>query len=227
VHRQRARRLLAGQRQADAANPPQLPEVHQGAGGAGHGQAVLVRLPRRLGLVARGHPLRDRGGHHQDEHRHRHAVGLLGWHPLVRVRIPPLPAGPDWQPRRRGEAEQEVLRPAHGAPPRRGVHGQAAVRGGRGPQLHQRCLDEDRVLARHTQGAADASPGCGPQHTAQGEACFTRVDPSTPGSGWYSTRTHARTHPDADAQEEALLHPVRRPCAWWIGWPPHASRVSM
>ena len=44
-------------------------------------QAGLLRLPRRLGLVARGHPLRDRGGHHQDEHRHRHAVVVLGRHP--------------------------------------------------------------------------------------------------------------------------------------------------
>jgi hypothetical protein len=66
--------------------------------------------------------------------------GLLGWHPLVRERVPPVPAGPDRQPRRRREAQQEVLRPAHGPAPRRGVHGQAPGGGRRGPQLHQRAL---------------------------------------------------------------------------------------
>jgi ketose-bisphosphate aldolase len=78
-----------------------------------------LRVPRRVGLVAR----RDRRGDQlrrgQDEHRHRPAVGVLGRHPRVRGRQARLPAGPDRQPRGRRQAEQEGVRPAGVAARRR------------------------------------------------------------------------------------------------------------
>ena len=70
--RQRARRLQAGQRQAAPRDP-------QGAAGRGRrearqGQAVRPRLPRRLGLPARGDPRDARLRRREDERRHRHPV---------------------------------------------------------------------------------------------------------------------------------------------------------
>ena len=79
--RQRARRVRAGQRAAHAADPARHAVVHQGEARLRHRQARQVRLPRRLGLVARGHPDTQwafyaiEAGHDQDEHRHRRAVG--------------------------------------------------------------------------------------------------------------------------------------------------------
>ena len=48
----------------------------------------------------RGHPRGDRLRCHQDEHRHRHAVELLGRRQGLRRGQVRLPPGPDRQPRR-------------------------------------------------------------------------------------------------------------------------------
>ncbi len=54
-----------------------------------------LRLPWRLWFL--GH--RNRRGHllwrGEDEHRHRSAVGVLGWHPRIRSQKPRLPPRPD------------------------------------------------------------------------------------------------------------------------------------
>mmetsp|Transcript_35698 Transcript_35698/g.81086 ORF Transcript_35698/g.81086 Transcript_35698/m.81086 type:complete len:324 (-) Transcript_35698:211-1182(-) len=140
--RQRARRLRPGQRRADPRHPAQHAEVHQRAGGIARGlQAGQLRLPRWLRLLARGHPLRHRGRHHQDEHRHRHPVGLLGRHARVRGEVPRLPPGPDRQPGGRDQAQQEVLRSPHAAPVWRGDDGLAPGRSHGRPELPQRALN--------------------------------------------------------------------------------------
>ena len=55
-----------------------LLEIHQGEARRRQGQAGVPSDARRVGVVQR----RDWGGgeqrRHQDEHRHGHAVGLLG-----------------------------------------------------------------------------------------------------------------------------------------------------
>ena len=86
-----------------------------------HRQAGRLRVPRRVWFDGR----RDRRGDllrgRQDEHRHRPAVGAVGRDPPVRGREARLPAEPDRQSRGTGQAEQEGLRPAGVAAPRRGV----------------------------------------------------------------------------------------------------------
>ena len=62
-------------------------------------------VPRRLWFVCR----RDRRGNlvrrREDEHRHRLAVGVLGWRSRLRSRELRLPPGPDRQPRRPRQAQ--------------------------------------------------------------------------------------------------------------------------
>merc|ERR1711918_317384 len=65
---------------------------------------------------------------------------VLGWYSGVRGEAPRLSPGPDREPRRGGEAEQEVLRPSYVPPQRRGGHGCASGEGHGGPELHQRPL---------------------------------------------------------------------------------------
>merc|ERR1711966_460197 len=91
-------------------------------------------------ILPRGHP---RGHHlrrHEDEHRHRHPVVHVGRRPRLRRGEARLPPGPDRQPRRPGEAQQEVLRPPHVVPRRRGVHPRPPPLRVRGPQRHGRPL---------------------------------------------------------------------------------------
>merc|ERR1712196_614147 len=87
-----------------------------------------------------GHPVRHRGRHDQDEHRHGHAVELPGRHPRVRGQEPRLPPAADRQPRRRGQAEQEVLRPAHVPPVRRGGDRGKIGQGHGGPEVRERVV---------------------------------------------------------------------------------------
>jgi len=116
---QRARRVRAGQCQAHPQDLEKLAGVHLRAAWHAAGlDARLLCVPRRLGLGHQRHPRVDRLRRDQDEHRHGHAVVVLGRHQGVREGEPRLPAGPDWQPRGCRQAEQEVLRPAH-ADPRR------------------------------------------------------------------------------------------------------------
>ena len=56
---------------------PREGPVHQGEGGSRHRQARVLRV-QRLRLVPRGHPRGDQLRCHQDEHRHRHPVVVLG-----------------------------------------------------------------------------------------------------------------------------------------------------
>lgn len=67
--------LFVGSRGARASRAPRARRLQER-------QARLLRLPRRLGLEPRGHSVRDRGGRDQDEHRHGHAVVVLGRHPV-------------------------------------------------------------------------------------------------------------------------------------------------
>ena len=73
--RQHARRLRAGQREAEAADPARFAEVHRREA-QDRPRAGQLRVPRRLRLDRGGD---SRGGllrRREDEHRHRHAVGL-------------------------------------------------------------------------------------------------------------------------------------------------------
>ena len=79
--RQRARRLQAGQRQAAPGDPlcrPSTPSRTEF--GLPTRRALRPRLPRRLGIAARGDRPPRRLRRHQDERRHRHAVRLHARH---------------------------------------------------------------------------------------------------------------------------------------------------
>merc|ERR1712176_1303172 len=138
--RQRPRRLLAGQRPFGTADPPQHAEVHLREARRRRQEAGVLRLPRRLRVEHGGHPVRDRGRHDQDEHRHGHAVVVLGRHPRVRGQEPRLPPAADRQPRRRGQAEQEVLRPPDAAARRRGGDRGKIGQGDGGPEVRERVV---------------------------------------------------------------------------------------
>ncbi|CAA9349606.1 MAG: Fructose-bisphosphate aldolase class II, partial [uncultured Frankineae bacterium] len=128
--RQRARRLQARQRQAQAVDPGRHPEG--GRREDRHRAPVRPRLPRRLRLAAGGDPRGPRLRRREDERRHRHPVRLhascRGPHvPLVRRRA---------EGRRRGR-QQEAVRPAdlgqgggggHGRPGRACLRGPAQRR---------------------------------------------------------------------------------------------------
>jgi hypothetical protein len=73
---------------------------------------VELRLPWRIGFDPRGNPRSDLLRRRQDEHRHRPAVGVLGRRDGLLQEERRLSARPDRQPRRRQQAEQEVLRSA-------------------------------------------------------------------------------------------------------------------
>ena len=68
-------------------------------------------------------------------------VQHTGRHPRVRGREPRLPPAADRQPRRRGQAEQEVLRPAHVPALGGGGDGRAAGQGHGGPEVRERLID--------------------------------------------------------------------------------------
>ena len=72
------------------------------------------------------------------------------------VRLPP---GPDRQPRRPREAQQEVLRPPHVAPRGRDVHRQPPPRRVRGPQRHGRPLQVNILLSMSHQEVRDGAHG--------------------------------------------------------------------
>ena len=106
--RQHARRVRARQRQAHAADPEELAgRTSQKQRKTGR-EAGRLRVPRRLGLDRGGDP---RGGllrRREDEHRHRHAVGVHAADQEVHGREGRLPAGAARQPRGRRQAEQEA-----------------------------------------------------------------------------------------------------------------------
>ena len=134
--RQRARRLQARQRGAEARAAERDPGWHPGQV-QDRPAAARPGLPRRIGIVRRGDRHRRRERRHQDEHRHRHPVRLQ---PLGRrhgaQELRRLPQG-----RRRGR-QQEGLRPARLGQARRDRDGGARRRGDEaarlGRQEHQR-----------------------------------------------------------------------------------------
>ena len=67
-------------------------------------------------------------------------VQHTGRHPRVRGQEPRLPPAADRQPRRRGQAEQEVLRPAHVPALGGGGDGRAAGQGHGGPEVRERVV---------------------------------------------------------------------------------------
>ena len=76
--RQRARRVQAGPRQAQAVDPEGLPGCRrQGVRRRG---ALLLRLPRRLRIRASGHPRSAGLRRGEDERRYRHAICLHARH---------------------------------------------------------------------------------------------------------------------------------------------------
>mmetsp|Transcript_31569 Transcript_31569/g.94827 ORF Transcript_31569/g.94827 Transcript_31569/m.94827 type:complete len:441 (-) Transcript_31569:5-1327(-) len=105
--RQRPRRLQAGQRRPVAGEARQAPGLRRVQTGPRGGlETHLPRHARRQRLDGRGDRARRHQRRLQDEHRHGHAVGLLGRPPRVRAQAPPVPlprgASFDESRRRRG-----------------------------------------------------------------------------------------------------------------------------
>jgi fructose-bisphosphate aldolase class II len=95
--RQRAWRLQARQRQAAADHPEELAGIHPEE--VRHRPTTgQLRVPRRFRVDARGNPRGDLLRRGQDEHRHRPAMGVLGWRSRLLQEERRLPAGPDRQP---------------------------------------------------------------------------------------------------------------------------------
>jgi len=73
-------------------------------------QEHAICLPRRIRLVCRRHPMRHWGRSHQDEHRYRYPMGILGWNPSLRSQEPRLPPRTSYRIERRYYLQHHIFK---------------------------------------------------------------------------------------------------------------------